>query len=131
MPSAKFVSPANGGTVAANAAFDVQLALQGFETGNFVNAKENYFAAPQQLNAQGQIIGHTHVVIEKLTSLAQTTPTNPLNFAFFKVNNLGFWMDFGSHSKCIGRRSGCYQWSGNGVCSCAWDPRRRVSYVHH
>lgn len=85
MPSAKFVNPPNGGSVPANAAFNIQLALQGFETGNFVNAQENYFAAPQQLNAQGQIIGHTHVVIEQLQSLGQTTPTNPLNFAFFKV----------------------------------------------
>jgi len=55
------------------------------QTGAFVNAQANYFAAPQQLNGAGQIIGHSHVVVEKLQSLDQTTPTNPKQFAFFKV----------------------------------------------
>jgi len=87
MPSAKFVSPLNFATVKANTAFTVTLAIQGMETGNFVNAQQNYFAAPQQLNAQGQIIGHSHIVIEALTSLTQTTPNDPSKFAFFKGLN--------------------------------------------
>jgi hypothetical protein len=52
-----------------------------------VNAQENYFAAPQQVNAQGQIIGHSHVVVEQLSALGQTTPTDPTKFAFFKGLN--------------------------------------------
>ncbi|KAF8203760.1 hypothetical protein BJ912DRAFT_841651, partial [Pholiota molesta] len=87
MPSAKFTVPANGDTIAANTAFTITMAVANFETGNFVNAEENYFAAPQQLNAQGQIIGHSHVVVESLTALDQTTPTNPKVFAFFKGLN--------------------------------------------
>jgi hypothetical protein len=88
MPSAKFVFPPNGGTVQSNKAFTVQMAIQGMQTGFFVNAQANYFAAPQQLNGQGQIKGHSHVVIEQLSSLGQTTPTNPAKFAFFKgLNN--------------------------------------------
>ncbi|KIK70372.1 hypothetical protein GYMLUDRAFT_150244 [Collybiopsis luxurians FD-317 M1] len=87
MPSAKFASPANGDTVPANQAFTITMNIKNLDTGNFVNANENYFAAPQQLNAQGLIIGHTHVVIEALTDLAQTTPTNPQQFAFFKGVN--------------------------------------------
>jgi hypothetical protein len=63
------------------------MAIQNMETGNFVNAQQNYFAAPQQLNAQGQVIGHSHVVIEALTSLAQITPSDPNKFAFFKGLN--------------------------------------------
>ena len=63
------------------------MAVQNFQTGAFVNAQENYFAAPQQLNAQGQIIGHSHVVVEQLTALDQTTPTDPKKFAFFKGLN--------------------------------------------
>lgn len=61
--------------------------IQGMQTGFFVNAKSNYFAAPQQLNAQGQIQGHSHVVIEKLDSLTQTSPLNSKNYAFFKGLN--------------------------------------------
>jgi len=87
MPSAKFVFPTNQGTVQANVAFNISMAVSGFETGNFVNAQQNYFAAPQQLNAQGQIIGHSHVVIEAISSLTQTTPTDPTKFAFFKGLN--------------------------------------------
>ncbi|KAI6022578.1 hypothetical protein EDC04DRAFT_335169 [Pisolithus marmoratus] len=84
MPSAKFVNPANLDTIPPNQDFTVQLAIQGMETGFFVNPDTNYFAAPQQLNAQGQIQGHSHVVIEQLDSLTQTTPLDPTKFAFFK-----------------------------------------------
>lgn len=84
MPSAKFEFPVNTGTVPANAAFTIKLNAKNIQLGNFVNAKENYFAAPQTVNGQGQIIGHTHVVVEQLDSMTQTNPTNPKNFAFFK-----------------------------------------------
>jgi hypothetical protein len=57
------------------------------QTGQFTNAQASYFSAPQQLNAQGQIIGHSHVVIEQLSALDQTTPTDPTKFAFFKGLN--------------------------------------------
>jgi len=88
MPTSKFVFPANGDTsLKANAQFTIKMAIQNFESGNFVNADENYFAAPQQLNAQGQIIGHSHVVVEALSALGQTTPTDPTKFAFFKGLN--------------------------------------------
>ncbi|KAJ7596610.1 hypothetical protein C8J56DRAFT_291735 [Mycena floridula] len=84
MPSAKFAVPANGDTIPANQAFTINLNVKNIQLGNFVNAKENYFAAPQQVNSQGLIVGHTHVVIELLSSLTQTTPTDPTKFAFFK-----------------------------------------------
>ena len=85
MPSSKFVFPKNNDNIGSGQKFTVIMAIQKMETGNFVNANENYFAAPQQLNGQGQIIGHSHIVIEKLSSLTQTTPTDPRVFAFFKV----------------------------------------------
>jgi hypothetical protein len=86
MPSTKFVFPENGSTVTANQQFTVQLNINNIETGNFVNAETNYFAAPQQLNSAGQIIGHTHVVIEAIDGLADTAPPDPQTFAFFKVS---------------------------------------------
>jgi len=63
------------------------MAIANMQTGAFVNAEANYFAAPQQLNAQGQIVGHSHVVVESLSALDQTTPTDPRKFAFFKGLN--------------------------------------------
>lgn len=87
MPSSKFVFPPNGATVPANQKFTIKMAIKNLETGNFVNANQNYFSAPQQLNSQGVIQGHSHVVIEALESLGQTTPTDPSVFAFFKGLN--------------------------------------------
>ncbi|KAK2460365.1 hypothetical protein APHAL10511_007530 [Amanita phalloides] len=87
MPSAKFKFPTNLATIKANTQFAVQMAINNMQTGFFVNPDEDYFSAPQQLNAQGQIQGHSHVVIEQLSSLDQTTPTNPQQFVFFKGLN--------------------------------------------
>jgi len=86
MPSAKFAFPKNGASVPANKAFTLQLSIKNLVTGNFVNAQKNYFAAPQQLQG-GVIKGHSHAVIEKLTAIDQTTPTNPREFVFFKGLN--------------------------------------------
>ncbi|KAI0819585.1 hypothetical protein BC628DRAFT_1332503 [Trametes gibbosa] len=87
MPSSKFVNPKNGATIPANQNFTIQMAINNLETGHFVNANSNYFSAPQVVNAQGNIQGHSHVVIEQLTSLDQTTPTDPSKFQFFKGLN--------------------------------------------
>lgn len=87
MPSSKFTNPKNFQDIPANQAFTITMAIQNMETGNFVNAQQNYFSAPQQLNAQGQIRGHSHVVVELLSAIDQTTPTNPSKFAFFKGLN--------------------------------------------
>ena len=87
MPSSKFTFPKNLGTLKANQTFTIEMAIRNMQTGFFVNADDNYFAAPQQVNAQGQIQGHSHIVIERLTALDQTIPTNPKNFVFFKGLN--------------------------------------------
>jgi len=83
MPAAKFVNPTNGATVKANQTFTVQVAVLNLATGFFANADTNYFAAPTQLNDQGLINGHSHIVMQKLESLASTTPIDPQNFDFF------------------------------------------------
>lgn len=87
MPSAKFVFPTNGATIQENSEFTIKMAIANMQTGAFVNADANYFSAPQQTNAQGQIVGHSHVVVESLSALDQTTPTDPRKFAFFKGLN--------------------------------------------
>jgi len=88
MPSAKFVNPPNLGSVPANTNFTVVLAIRNLETGWFVNPNTNYFAAPQQVNSStGLILGHSHVVIEEITSMNQTDPTDPTKFAFFSGLN--------------------------------------------
>ncbi|OSX68001.1 hypothetical protein POSPLADRAFT_1043166 [Postia placenta MAD-698-R-SB12] len=87
MPASKFIFPANGATIPANKNFTIQMAIENLETGNFVNPDTNFFAAPQQVNSAGDIVGHSHVVIQALQSLNQTTVLNPSVFAFFKGLN--------------------------------------------
>ncbi|EJF58808.1 hypothetical protein DICSQDRAFT_172632 [Dichomitus squalens LYAD-421 SS1] len=87
MPSSKFVFPKNGATIPANQDFTIQMAIAHLNTGNFVNPDTNYFAAPQVVDSAGDITGHSHVVVEALTALDQTTVTDPTKFAFFKGLN--------------------------------------------
>ena len=105
MPSLKFQNPPNFGAIKSNTAFTIQMAIKHLQTGNFVNAQQNYYAAPQtyafilslyaalllisiySINSAGDVIGHTHVVIEKISSFQQNTPTDPNTFAFFKGVN--------------------------------------------
>jgi len=87
MPSAKFQFPKNFGTIPANKPFTITMAINNLETGDFTNAEAAYFSAPQQLNKQGVITGHSHVVVEQIGSLKSTTLNNPNKFAFFKGLN--------------------------------------------
>ncbi|EIM92085.1 uncharacterized protein STEHIDRAFT_164435 [Stereum hirsutum FP-91666 SS1] len=84
MPSSKFTSPKNLDTIQSNTDFNVSMAVKNLVTGNFVNAASNYYSAPQQVDDSGNVVGHTHIVIETLDSLTQTTVTDPTKFAFFK-----------------------------------------------
>lgn len=70
-----------------NKAFTITMQIKNIKTGNFVNAASNYYSAPQQLDATGQIIGHSHFVVEQITGLNQATATDPTKFAFFKGVN--------------------------------------------
>lgn len=57
MPSAKFVYPKNTDTIPANQTFTIKMVMNNFSPGSFVNAKENYFAAPQTVDQNGNIVG--------------------------------------------------------------------------
>lgn len=87
MPSSKFVNPPNLATIPADEPFTIEMAIQNLETGNFVNAAENYFSAPQQVNRNGIVRGHSHVVIQEMESLESTEVLDPEVFVFFKGLN--------------------------------------------
>jgi hypothetical protein len=90
MPSAKFTFPQNMATIAANVPFNISMELKNMQAGSFTNAQKTYFAAPQFLNSGGQIVGHAHFVVEALSAIDQTAPTDPQKFVFFKVRSLPF-----------------------------------------
>lgn len=112
MPSAKFVNPVNGQNIGANTAFNIQMAVNNLETGNFVNADSNYYAAPQQVNSAGDIIGHTHFTVQSIPSFTSTTPMDPSVFAFFKGVNTAAVNGVVSEAVTAGLPAGTYR-----VCS--------------
>ena len=83
MPSAKFVYPKNFAVLNQSTPFTIQLAINNFQTGSFTNVVQTYMSAPVELNSAGDPIGHSHIVIQKLTGFDQTTPTDTKTFAFF------------------------------------------------
>jgi hypothetical protein len=87
MPSSKFQNPKNLDTIRADTPFTIQMRINNLETGFFVNAQQNYFAAPAYANAAGILQGHSHVVIQKIEALETTQVSNPEDFAFFKGFN--------------------------------------------
>ncbi|KDR80543.1 hypothetical protein GALMADRAFT_222138 [Galerina marginata CBS 339.88] len=84
MPSVRFTQPSFNSTLPANTLFAITLAVSNLGTAQFANSATNYLAAPQQLNSAGQIQGYVAIVIESMSSMDQTTPTNPQIFAFAK-----------------------------------------------
>ena len=87
MPSAKFIFPPNFEALAKATPFTVQLAISHLQTGWFTNSQETFMSAPVEVNSSGDVIGHSHIVIEKLSGFGQTTPTDPKSFTFFKALN--------------------------------------------
>lgn len=88
IPSAKIIFPPNFEALAKNSTFTVQVAVNHLETGWFTNPDTTFLSAPVVVNANGDVMGHSHVVVEKLSGFGQTTPTNPMSFVFFKGLNL-------------------------------------------
>ena len=87
MPSSKFVKPKNLDAIKAHTTFEIKMAIRHLEAGHFTNPDTNFYGAPQRLNAGNDIIGHPHFVIEKLSSVTSTDPSDPSKFVFFKGVN--------------------------------------------
>lgn len=84
IPSTKFSQPLNDDTIQENTPFNISFTGSNLGASPPVNSLTNFMAAPQQLNSNGLIIGHYHLVVESLTSFSQTAFTNPSQFSFFK-----------------------------------------------
>lgn len=91
MVSSIFINPQNGDNIAAKKDFDIQVQMLNFAPGAFTNATNTYYSAPQDLNQEGVIIGHTHVTVQDTgKTLNPQQPLDPQKFAFFKgINDAG------------------------------------------
>ena len=91
MVSSIIISPAPAENIAANKDFTISVQTSGLSAGSFTNAAATYYAAPQDLASNGQIIGHTHVTVQDMgNSLTPTAALDANAFVFFKgINDAG------------------------------------------
>ncbi|KAF9257534.1 hypothetical protein L218DRAFT_975160 [Marasmius fiardii PR-910] len=80
IPTFKFAAPIHGSTLSANTPFLIRLNIN-LEF-SMTDSQTRYLSAPQQLASNGHIQGYARVVIETLTAINQTTPTDPQKVAF-------------------------------------------------
>lgn len=65
MVSTIIISPQHNQNIAsAHKNFNVVLAVDNLAAGQFTNPDTTYYSAPQQLNNEGNILGHTHITIQ-------------------------------------------------------------------
>ncbi|KAJ7286510.1 hypothetical protein C8J57DRAFT_665451 [Mycena rebaudengoi] len=84
MPSIRIASPSNNAVLAANADITLLLRSRNFRDGFVVNSNANFLAAPQQLHASGTVIGHYHIVIERLDALNSTAVNDCSDLCLFQ-----------------------------------------------
>lgn len=82
---------AGSATIKSDTTFNITVQMSNIAPGSFSNAASTYFSAPQQLDASGVVIGHTHVTVQDMgSSLNPTGALDPTQFAFFKgINDVG------------------------------------------
>jgi transcription initiation factor TFIID subunit 15 len=90
MVSTIITFPSPGQDLEENQTFNLSANIINLQAGAFTNAQATYYAAPQDLNSQGEVIGHLHFTVQAMTSLSPTAALDPKTFAFFKgVNDAG------------------------------------------
>ncbi|EQL02218.1 ribosomal protein s17 [Ophiocordyceps sinensis CO18] len=86
MVSALFIEPKNGQKMALNQSFKIQVMIANLNAGSFTNATSTYYSAPQFLDKEGRVVGHTHITIQNLDETLDGGPVpDPAKFATFKA----------------------------------------------
>lgn len=85
MVSSFITFPKNEGKVIAEKNFTAVVKVANLRTGNFGDPTKDYYDQPQQLDDNGNIIGHSHITIQKLNG---DKVLDPRVFTFFKGLNL-------------------------------------------
>jgi transcription initiation factor TFIID subunit 15 len=84
MITAVITNPKVGVKVPSDTTFNIEVQTQHLTAGKFTNPTTNYYTAPQDLDAKGDIIGHCHVTVQDIGDMQAVNPPDPKNFAFFK-----------------------------------------------
>ena len=90
MISTVITYPEFGGEVVANTTFNVSIQTSHLRAGFLANPTANYYTAPQELDENGDVIGHCHVTIQQIDDIKSAKPPSPSKVAFFLgVNDPG------------------------------------------
>ncbi len=84
MISSIITHPQPGDRLPANTTFSVTIQTRHLRAGYLVNPSSNYYTAPQDLDENGDIIGHCHISVQEIGSLRALVAPDPTVFAFFK-----------------------------------------------
>ncbi len=111
MVSTVILNPKNGDDLTPLTTFNIQVNVANMQLGSFTNATSTYYAAPQDLNGAGNIIGHTHVTVQDTgNTMNPTQPLDATQFAFFKgINDAGNGQGLLTTPVTGGLPVGCYR----------------------
>ena len=89
MVSSIITNPTPGQDIDAQTGFDVTVQTANLQAGTFTNPDDTYYSAPQTIK-NNMVVGHTHVTIQPMDSMTQTTALDATDFVFFKgINDAG------------------------------------------
>ncbi|KAK0725482.1 hypothetical protein B0H67DRAFT_480450 [Lasiosphaeris hirsuta] len=90
MISAIITKPGLGDKLFSNATFEITIQTRNLHAGLQANPAATYYSAPQDLDADGYVMGHCHVVIEEIGDLRSNAAPDPAEFVFFRgINDAG------------------------------------------
>jgi hypothetical protein len=82
MTSTLIVEPKNGAEIPAKEPINIRVRTVNMQLGSFNNPDKEYYLEPQELNKDGIIIGHQHVVVQEIKDA--NNPLNAAQFEFFQ-----------------------------------------------
>jgi hypothetical protein len=86
MISTIITHPAPGQSMESNKTFNITIQTTHLKAGILSNPEASYYTAPQDLDDQGDIKGHCHVVVQEMGNMTARAPPDPKNPAFFQAN---------------------------------------------
>ena len=91
MVSPIIISPKPGEKLPANKAITVQVQVANLNPGKFTLPYGTYYTAPQQVDSDGQVMGHVHVTVQSMgISMTPAQPLDASTFVYFKgINDVG------------------------------------------
>jgi hypothetical protein len=81
MVSTVILAPENGAVLPLNTSVEFKVHVFNIELGGATNSSTQYYIQPQTLNDQGQVIGHVHLVAQRLPEPGQPLDSSVYEFA--------------------------------------------------